>query len=105
LARLFERKEQFQRALEIYNELSRPNVMSVWSADAGVAREQLLARHPELAPTNVAAANSVSASLPAVADILRGLESGDRRKTSQDSRDCGRTRREQPGALALIFSN
>lgn len=73
LARLLERKEQFQRALEIYNELSRPNVASAWSSDAAMAREQLLARHPELAPTNVASANPASAALPLSPDLLRAL--------------------------------
>jgi len=73
LARLYERKEQFQRALEIYNELTRPNVMSVWSSDANLAREQLLARHPELAPTNVPAISSSSPGLGLPPGLLRDL--------------------------------
>ena len=103
LARLFERKEQFQRALEIYNGLSRPNVMSVWSADAAMAREQLLARHPELAPTNVASANPPSATLPLSPDILRALTQATGAKPARIPAAAASTGREQPERRSLQY--
>jgi predicted negative regulator of RcsB-dependent stress response len=52
MARLYQSKDDLAQALKIYEELARPTVASAWGAEASARREQLLARHPELARTN-----------------------------------------------------
>ena len=51
-ARINEAKNQPDLALRIYDELTRPESMSQVSSDAMTRKQELLAKHPELAKTN-----------------------------------------------------
>src|SRR6266542_3285227 len=66
LARLYEASNEPAQALKIYDELTRPNVQSVWNSEAVMWREQLLSKHPELAKTNAPTAAALGSNAPAV---------------------------------------
>ena len=63
LARLQEARNDPAQALKIYDELIRPSAQTVWSSEAGQLRQQLLARHPELAKTNAPASGAPGLTL------------------------------------------
>jgi hypothetical protein len=52
MGRLYEVKNQPELALKTYDDLTKGNVVSAWSAEARTLREALLQNHPNLAPTN-----------------------------------------------------
>ena len=56
VARLFEAKQQPDKAYEIYQELVRPTTMTLWSQEANQRREELVRKFPQLAATNTPAA-------------------------------------------------
>lgn len=60
LARLHEAASRNTEALKIYDELTAPGSFSSWSSEAASHKDQLLSRHPELAP--VAAPSPISVS-------------------------------------------
>ncbi|MBI4661644.1 MAG: tetratricopeptide repeat protein [Verrucomicrobia bacterium] len=57
LARLYEAAKQPQLALQMYEEITRTNLMSARSTEAMRRKDNLIARHPELAKTNTLAAS------------------------------------------------
>ena len=61
MARVYQSKGDLAQTLKIYEELARPTAASAWGAEASARREQLLARHPELARTNTSAPEFSSA--------------------------------------------
>jgi len=68
IARIYEFKKQPQLALQSYEEITRTNLMSAVSAEANTRKEQLLAKHPELAKTN-APGRSVTGLVPTPAPL------------------------------------
>ncbi len=52
LGGLYEAQHNPAQAFRLYTELAGPGQQSAWSMEAAMRREELLRRHPELAPTN-----------------------------------------------------
>ncbi len=63
LAGLQEARGEFAQALRTYNEMTN-RLVSGWSSEALMRRENLLSRHPELVPTNAPAAAAPLAGAP-----------------------------------------
>jgi predicted negative regulator of RcsB-dependent stress response len=72
LARLYEAREQPEQALRMYRELTRPGVQSAWSREASMRQEQLLRKHPQLAPTNAPSATLTTQVTNAPAAVPAG---------------------------------
>lgn len=67
MARLYEGKNQPDKAFEIYQELVRPTAPTMWTQEANQRREELVRKFPQLAVTNAPAAVTTNAPAPAVA--------------------------------------
>lgn len=67
LARIYETQNKPEEALKLYDIVTKPGAMSVWSSEAGGRREVLLQRNPKLAaaitPT-VTSSNAAPMKLP-----------------------------------------
>jgi tetratricopeptide (TPR) repeat protein len=64
IARIQEAKQQPQLALQMYEEITRTNLMSSVSGEAMTRKARLLEKHPELAKAIAPATNQVSTPLP-----------------------------------------
>jgi tetratricopeptide (TPR) repeat protein len=64
VARIHEARKQPQLAIQMYEEITRTNLMSSVSGEAMTRKERLLEKHPELAKTIAPPTNQVSTPLP-----------------------------------------
>src|SRR5579872_3841225 len=60
LARLYEAQNKPDLALRLYEELARGNNNDSWSSEAGIQREELLEKHPNLRPPPPTAPSTTS---------------------------------------------
>lgn len=72
LGLLYETKNQPAEALKIYDEMARSGQNSVWTPEVSFRREQLLVKHPELAPKPAAAAAPAVPMLNAAPAVVPG---------------------------------
>jgi len=82
VARLNEARNEPTQALRIYDELLRPTAQTAWSSEAGMRRELLLRKHPELMRTNAIVA---ATPLPVLSGATNPLTLGNSPATSAPS--------------------
>jgi predicted negative regulator of RcsB-dependent stress response len=66
LAGLQEARGDHAQALRLYTELAASGAQSLWGSEAAQRREDLVRRHPELAPTNAPGATAPALPVPAL---------------------------------------